>query len=352
MTDGAMTGKNLKDMDIRQMESVMESLAEPKYRAKQIFMWLNKGVCSFEDMANLPKELRLKLTNAGYSTGSADIARIQESKTDGTKKYLFRLDDGNTIETVFMKYKYGNSLCISSQVGCRMGCRFCASTIGGLIRNLSPGEMLDQIIRVQKDTDERSSHIVVMGIGEPMDNYENLSAFIRLANHKDGLNIGLRNITISTVGLVDAIRRFAEDFPQVNLAISLHAPNDEVREKLMPMNKKYNVGSIIAAAKAYTEKTGRRITFEYALIEGVNDSLAMAKELASVLQGMLCHVNLIPLNKVSGTGLEGANRSAAAEFKDFLESRGIAATIRRELGSDIDAACGQLRLAGNSSDSV
>lgn len=344
--------KNLKDMDVKQLELVMEDIAEPKYRAKQIFMWLSKGVSSFEEMTNLPKELRSKLINAGYSTGSADIVKIQASKTDGTRKYLFRLTDGNMIESVFMKYKYGNSLCVSSQVGCRMGCRFCASTIGGLVRSLSPGEMLDQILRVERETGEKINHIVIMGIGEPFDNYENIAAFILLAHDKDGLNIGLRNITVSTVGLVDGINRIAEEFPQVNLAISLHAPNDEIRGRIMPMNKRYNVGDIIAASKEYTDKTGRRITFEYALIDGVNDSIAMAKELAELLRGMLCHVNLIPLNKVDETGLEASAKATAIKFKEILESKGIPATIRRELGSDIDAACGQLRLAGNGSCSV
>lgn len=343
---------NLKDLDIKQLESVLTGIGEPKFRAKQIFIWLSQGASSFEDMSNLPKELRRKLMEAGYCTGSADILNIQESKSDGTKKYLFRLADGNTIETVFMKYKYGNSICISSQVGCRMGCRFCASTIGGLARNLSPGEMLDQIINVQKNTGERISHVVVMGIGEPFDNYDNLAAFIKLANDKDGLNIGMRNITVSTVGLIELIKRFAEDFPQVNLAISLHAPNDEVRDKIMPMNRKHNISSILAATRAYTEKTGRRITFEYALIDGVNDSGAMAKELSNLLHGMLCHVNIIPLNKVEETGFEGAAKATAKKFKEILESRGITATIRRELGADIDAACGQLRLAGTSGYSV
>lgn len=344
--------RNLKDMDINQLEALMDSIGEPKYRAKQVFMWLSRGASTFDDMSNLPKEMRTKLVDAGCSTGTADILKIQESKSDGTKKYLFGLADGNTIETVFMKYKYGNSLCVSSQVGCRMGCRFCASTIGGLIRSLSPGEMLDQIVSVEKETGEKINHIVVMGIGEPFDNYENLASFIRLANNKDGLNIGMRNITVSTVGLVDVIQHFAEEFPQVNLAISLHAPNDAIREKIMPVNQKYNINTLIEASKAYTERTGRRITFEYALIEGVNDSISMAKELSKLLRGMLCHVNIIPLNKVDGTGLEGAAKSAAVKFKEILESNGITATVRRELGSDIDAACGQLRLAGNGSCSV
>lgn len=326
------------------MEKLLTELGEPKFRAKQIFAWLYKGVESFEQMTNVPQNLKEKLQKAGAHLGLLFPAKVQVSKLDGTRKYLFELEDGNAIESVFMKYKYGNTICISSQAGCRMGCKFCASTIGGLSRNLEPGEMLEQLLAAERDTGEAINHIVVMGTGEPFDNYENLSAFIRIINDKNGRNLGMRNITISTCGLVPMMEKFGQDFPQVNLAISLHAPNNKIRNSMMPVNKSYPMETLIDACRKYTEATSRRVTFEYTLVKGVNDSENDALQLASVLKGMLCHVNLIPLNKVEETGLDTTDQKTAQAFRKTLENKGIPATIRRELGDDIDGACGQLRL--------
>ena len=345
----------LTDLEYAQLEQfVTEALGEPKFRAKQIFSWiyggtgkdgsLRLGAKSFEEMNNLPKTLRGKLEERAQLVQPA-VLREQVSKLDGTRKFLFRIADGNAIESVFMKYKFGNSICVSSQAGCRMGCRFCASTIGGLKRNLTPGEIAGQILAAQRQTGERISHVVVMGTGEPFDNYDNLAAFIRIINDPNGLAIGMRNITVSTCGLVPKIARFAEEFPQVNLAISLHAANDEMRSEIMPVNRTYPMDVLLAACREYTEKTSRRITFEYTLVKGVNDSMEHAKMLASRLHGMLCHVNLIPLNKVEETGYDTTERGAVLKFQKVLNENGIPATIRRELGDDIDAACGQLRLS-------
>ncbi|MBN7772867.1 23S rRNA (adenine(2503)-C(2))-methyltransferase RlmN [Clostridium aminobutyricum] len=346
-----MTNKtNLKNCTLKELENYLESLGEKKFRAKQIYQWIYRGVCSFQDMTDLSKGLREKLEESA-TIECLELLQVQHSKTDETKKYLFGLQDGNKIESVFMKYKFGNSICLSSQAGCRMGCEFCASTIGGLKRNLTAGEIMDQILCVQRDTGEKISHIVVMGTGEPFDNYENLSKFIYLVNSKEGLNIGMRNITVSTCGILPKIADFAADFPQVNLAISLHAPNDEIRNQTMPVNKTYNTSMLLEACRDYTKKTGRRVTFEYALVSGVNDQSKHAEELAKMLKGMLCHVNLIPLNNVQETGLKGSSRKEAQLFKDRLEQLGIPTTVRRELGSDINAACGQLRLT-NSEDSL
>jgi 23S rRNA (adenine2503-C2)-methyltransferase len=269
--------------------------------------------------------------------------KVQVSDKDGTRKYLFQLMDGNTVETVLMKYEYGSSICVSSQVGCAMGCNFCASAIGGLERNLTAGEMLGQLLEVQRESGEKINHIVVMGTGEPLANYSNLAKFIRLVHEKDGLNIGLRNITVSTCGLISQIDRFAKDFPQVNLAISLHAPTDALRSSMMPINEKYPIDALLAACKKYIEQTGRRVTFEYALVEGVNDTTEMIDLLARKLRGMLCHVNLIPLNPIMESGLVGTRRKHAKDLQARLEAKGISATVRRELGADIDGACGQLR---------
>lgn len=321
----------------------MIQIGEPKFRAKQIFAWLYKGVSSFDEMRNIPAALREKLS-AEFDLGVFEIEQVQVSKYDGTRKYLFALKDGNAIESVFMKYKYGNTICVSSQVGCRMGCKFCASTLGGLERNLTPGEIAEQLLAAQRDTGEKINHIVVMGSGEPFDNYDNLSSFIRLVNDADGLGIGMRNITVSTCGVVPMIEEFGKDFPQVNLAISLHAPNDSIRNTMMPVNKRYPMAELIEACRRYTETTSRRITFEYTLVKGVNDDRVHAEELCSRLKGMLCHVNLIPLNKVKETGLDTISRKRAEEFCHFLEEKGIPATVRRELGDDIDGACGQLRI--------
>ena len=347
---------NLTDLEYAELEAfVTETLGEPKFRAKQVFGWiyggrakdgsLRIGAESFEEMNNLPKTLREKLAERACLM-QLSVLREQVSKLDGTRKFLFVLPDGNAIESVFMKYKFGNSICVSSQAGCRMGCRFCASTIGGLKRNLTPGEIAGQILAAQRQTGERISHVVVMGTGEPFDNYDNLAAFIRIINDRNGLDIGMRNITVSTCGLVPKISQFAEDFPQVNLAISLHAANDEMRSEIMPVNKKYPMETLLAACREYTEKTSRRITFEYTLVKGVNDSPEHARALASRLRGLLCHVNLIPLNKVEETGYDTTERGAVLGFQKILNEKGIPSTIRRELGDDIDTACGQLRLSG------
>ncbi len=337
---------NLKDLQLNEMEAFLESLGEPKFRAKQIFAWLYRGTESFEQMSNVPVSLREKLVESDVNLGIMKPIKVQCSKLDGTRKYLFELYDGNAIESVLMKYKYGNTICISSQAGCRMGCKFCASTIGGLRRNLTAGEMSEQLLAAERQSGEHINHIVVMGTGEPFDNYENLSAFIKIINDKAGRNLGMRNITVSTCGLVPIIEKFAHDFPQVNLAISLHAPDDKIRNSMMPVNKRYNIHELIGACRRYTDITSRRITFEYTLVRGVNDSLHHVEELCRLLKGMLCHVNLIPLNKVLETGFDTTARKDAERFLDFLESKGIPATIRREMGDDIDGACGQLRLSG------
>ncbi|MCI8645662.1 MAG: 23S rRNA (adenine(2503)-C(2))-methyltransferase RlmN [Firmicutes bacterium] len=334
---------NLLDLTLKQMQEVLSEMGEPSFRGKQIFSWLYKGAASFDEMTNLSKPLREKL-NQKACIELPEILRVQKSAKDETRKYLLRLSDGNTIESVFMKYKYGNSICISSQAGCRMGCRFCASTIGGLKRNLTPGEFAGQILQIQRDTGELVSHIVVMGTGEPFDNYENLIAFITNIHQKEGLNIGLRNLTVSTCGLIPKIRKFMEDMKQVNLAISLHSADSGIRESMMPVNRQYPVEELLQTCREYTKETGRRITFEYALVRGKTDTKEQLSLLASRLRGMLCHVNLIPLNEVKETGLSGSSRTRAAEIAAYLEGQGIPATVRRELGADIQAACGQLRL--------
>jgi len=333
---------DLRDQSLTELKELFVSLGEKPFRAGQLFRWIARGATDFAEITDLPAPLREKLTQTAQLT-NMKIKKVQVSAKDGTRKYLFQLQDGNTVETVMMKYEYGNSICISSQVGCAMGCNFCASAIGGLERNLTAGEMVGQLLEVQRESGEKINHIVVMGTGEPLANYSNLSKFIRLVHEKDGLNIGLRNITVSTCGLVSQIDRFARDFPQVNLAISLHAPTDELRVAMMPINEKYPLDALLTACKKYIEQTGRRITFEYALVEGVNDSIEMIDLLAKKLRGMLCHVNLIPLNPVGETGLVGTKRKLAKDLQARLESKGISATVRRELGGDIDAACGQLR---------
>jgi 23S rRNA (adenine2503-C2)-methyltransferase len=342
--ENKMTNKiDLKNMTMTELETYFECLDEKKFRAKQVYQWIYRGICDFKEMTNLSKGLRDKLEEFA-TVGSLELLQVLQSKSDETKKYLFGLEDGNKIESVFMKYKFGNSICISSQAGCRMGCSFCASTIGGLSRNLTAGEIIDQIISVERETGEKISNIVVMGTGEPFDNYENVSKFIHLVNSKDGLNIGMRSITVSTCGIVPRIADFSEDFPQVNLAISLHAPNDEIRNQTIPINKTYDMATLLEACSNYIKITGRRITFEYTLVSGFNDQPKHADELAKRLRGMLCHVNLIPLNSVSESGLKSSSKKETQVFKERLEKFGITTTVRRELGSDIEAACGQLRL--------
>jgi len=334
---------NLRDLTIEELKGFLSELGEKPFRAKQIFSWIYKGVTDVDDMTDLSKALREKLKE-NARIGELDILKVQHSKKDGTRKYLLGLEDGNTIETVFMKYKYGNSICVSSQAGCRMGCKFCASGMDGLRRNLTAGEIAGEILTVEKDTGEKINHVVVMGTGEPFDNYDNLLKFINNIHEKDGLGISLRNITVSTCGLVPKIRQFAEDMKQVNLAISLHSADSATRETMMPVNKSYDVDLLLEECREYMKKTGRRITFEYALVKGKTDTKEQIDLLAVKLKGMLCHVNLIPLNEVEETGLKGSNRKQAAEIAVYLEKRGIPATVRRELGSDIQAACGQLRL--------
>lgn len=338
-----MTQKiDILDMTLEEIQKSLEILGLEKYRAKQVFQWLHKGVSSFEDMTNLSKQLRQRLQQHFHINMPAGFDKFV-SKQDGTTKYLLSLNDGNIIESVLMKYKHGNSVCISSQVGCRMGCKFCASTGLGFVRNLTASEMLGQILHIKRDSGERISNIVIMGIGEPLKNYDNLIKFIKLVNHKDGLNIGLRHISVSTCGLVPEILRLSKEGLPITLSISLHAPNDEIRNKLMPVNKIYNIDILLDTCKIYTEATNRRITFEYAMINGINDSEENAKELAQRIKGMLCHVNIIPVNEVNGTGFRKSDRKAIDRFKNILEMSGIEATVRRELGSDIEAACGQLR---------
>ena len=336
---------NLKDLQLAELENFIKELGEPKFRAKQVFQWMYRdgGVTDWDQMNNVPKSLRSKLAEEA-SLGILKPIQVQVSRLDGTRKYLFELEDGNAIESVFMKYKYGNSICVSSQAGCCMGCKFCASGMDGLVRDLTPGEIIGQLLAAEKDTGERINHVVVMGTGEPFDNYDNLASFIRLLHDPNGLNLSLRNITVSTCGLVPGIERFAEDFPQVNLAISLHAPNDEIRGRTMPVSKAYPMPQLLQACRSYAEKTGRRVTFEYTLIKGVNDQPEHAEELVQRLRGMLCHVNLIPLNTVKESGFDTTAKKDAERFRMQLESKGIPATIRRELGDDIDGACGQLRL--------
>lgn len=334
--------KNLKDFELNELKDIALSLGESKFRGEQLFNWLWKHA-TIDEMTNIPVSFRRKLKENGFFSGNLEVAEREISK-DGTRKYLFVLEDGNAIESVFMKYKYGNTVCISSQAGCRMGCKFCASTLDGLRRNLSPGEMVEQILAIEADTGETVSHVVVMGTGEPFDNYDNLAKFLRLMNEPKGKNMSMRNITVSTCGLIPVIKTFQKEFPQANLAISLHAPNDEVRKVLMPIAKKYSMDELLEAAKEYTEETSRRITFEYALSDGINDSKKDALELVQKLKGMLCHVNLIPLNRVSETGLMPANEKSVDEFREVLEKHRIPVTVRRELGADISGACGQLRL--------
>jgi 23S rRNA (adenine2503-C2)-methyltransferase len=337
-----MTTMDIKSMTLEELKTLMTELGDKPFRARQIYSWLHEHlVTSYEEMTNLPKGLREKL--AAYPITALEMVDVQVSAIDGTRKYLFRLSDGNVIESVLMKYKHGNSVCISSQVGCRMGCRFCASTIGGLTRSLIPSEMLDQIYRIQVLSGERVSNVVVMGTGEPMDNYENLLRFIKILTGEGGLNISQRNLTVSTCGLVPQINRLADEKLQITLALSLHASNDEKRRELMPIANKFTMDEVLSACRDYFAKTGRRITFEYSLVAGVNDSEADAEELSGRIRGINCHVNLIPVNPIKERSFVRSTHQAVENFKIKLEKYGINVTIRREMGSDIDGACGQLR---------
>ena len=331
---------DIRSLTLEEITALMKDMGEPAFRGKQVFVWLHKGVTSFEEMTNLSKPLRTKLAQRCHITVPR-VARKQVSQLDGTIKYLWELEDGNCIETVLMQYHHGNTVCISSQVGCRMGCKFCASTIAGKVRDLQPSEILNQVLFTQLDSGLPISNIVLMGIGEPLDNYDNVRRFLTLVNHPDGLNIGMRHISLSTCGVVPGIRRLAEEDLQLTLSISLHAPDQETRLTIMPVTKAYDVDTLLAACRDYFDKTGRRISFEYAMIDGVNDSDEKADLIAKMVKGMPAHINLIPLNEVEESPLKPSRRVAA--FQKRLESHGLTATVRRKLGGDIDASCGQLR---------
>lgn len=335
---------NLKDLTYEELEQFLVDMGEKKFRAKQIYTWLYNGVTSFDEMTNISKQLREKLSDVSYIS-EAKILQKLESKIDETKKFLFELKDGNVVESVVMYYKHGITICISCQVGCRMGCKFCASTIGGKVRDLSAGEIIDQVIFAQKDIGERISNIVMMGIGEPFDNYDNVVKFLVNVNNEMGLNIGYRHISVSTCGVVPRIREFSSLKLPVTLSISLHAVDNDMRSKIMPVNKKYDINMLLSACRDYIRENHRRISFEYSIINGVNDSVENAHSLADLLGDMLCHVNLIPVNNVEENDFRKPDRGKIQRFVDTLALRGINATVRRELGSDISASCGQLRRA-------
>lgn len=334
---------DIKSFNLTELTELLVSMGEKGFRAKQIYQWLHvKQVESFEEMTNIGKSLLQKLEETCELVTLKKEA-VQISKEDGTRKYLFLLEDGNVIESVLMRYKHGNSVCISSQVGCRMGCRFCASTLDGLVRGLRPSEMLDQIYQIGKDIGERISNVVVMGTGEPMDNYDNLLRFIHMLSDENGLNISQRNLTVSTCGVVPKMRELADEGLQITLALSLHASSQEKRLELMPVANKYEIHEVVEACRYYFEKTGRRVTFEYSLVGGVNDTEEDARALVALIHGMNCHVNLIPVNPIKERSYVQPNHEAILNFKNRLEKNGINVTIRREMGRDIDGACGQLR---------
>ena len=334
--------KNIKEYNLDELQEELVALGEKKYRAEQIFKWIYVDkVKEFDEMTNLSIELREKLKQ-NYSMCNFNIIKKQES-SDGTKKYLFDVLDGNAIETVLMQYHHGKTICVSSQIGCKMGCKFCASTGIKFVRSLTIGEIVEQILAVEQDIGDKISNIVFMGIGEPFDNYENVMKAIKIINNQKGLNIGARHISISTSGLVPMIYKFADEELQCTLSISLHATNDEKRSSMMPINNTYNIKELMEACRYYIGKTNKRISFEYALAKDNNDNLDDAKELVKLLKGMLCHVNLIPINKIENGAFSKSSNENIIKFRDYLNEKGIVATIRRELGSDIDAACGQLR---------
>ena len=333
---------NLKSLTLPELTAVIKELGQPAFRGKQVYTWLHKGVRSYDEMTNLPRNLRDTLAEK-YPINPPEVVRKQESKKDGTIKYLWRLADGNCVETVLMRYNYGNTVCISTEVGCAMGCAFCASTIGGLVRRLEPYEMLDEVLFTQVDSGLPVSRIVLMGIGEPLDNFDNVMRFLELVNSEEGMNISMRHISLSTCGLIPKIDKLAEKKLQISLAISLHGPNNEIRSKVMPVNKAYPIEDLLECCRRYYAATSRRIHFEYAMIDGVNDSEENARELLRRLKGLPAHFNLIPLNHVEESPLKPSSRAAVARFQKILEDGGITATVRRTLGSDIDASCGQLR---------
>lgn len=334
--------QDIKSLSYEELEQALLELGQPRFRAKQVFTWLHRGVKSFSEMTNLSKELRNRLDEL-YVISVPQVERKQESRRDGTIKYLWRLSDGNCVETVLMQYKYGNTVCVSSEVGCAMGCAFCASTLGGLVRRLSAGEILDQVIFTQLDSGRKISHIVLMGIGEPLDNFDAVLKFLNLVNHPLGMNISMRHISLSTCGLTERIDKLALYHLQLTLSVSLHAPDDETRNAIMPVNRTVGVNRLLAACKRYYETTGRRISFEYAMIDGVNDTPRHARLLCEKLRGMGAHVNMIPLNNVEESPLKPSSRETIRSFQQTLEAAGITATVRRSLGGDIDASCGQLR---------
>ena len=342
---------NLKSLTQPELAAIFKELGQPGFRAKQVYTWLHKGIRSYDEMSNVPKNLRDLLAEK-YPLYIPKVVRKQESARDGTIKYLWELADGNCVETVLMRYHYGNTVCISTEVGCRMGCAFCASTLGGLVRPLEPHEMLDQVLFTQVDSGLPVSHIVLMGIGEPMDNLTNVLRFLELVNSADGMNISMRHISLSTCGLVPKIDELASHKLQLSLAISLHGPNNAIRDKIMPVNKAYPIEELMAACRRYYDATGRRIHFEYAMIDGVNDTAAHGKELLKLLKGLPSHVNLIPLNHVEESPLKPSKKAAVAAFQKILEDGGVTATVRRTLGGDIDASCGQLRRKYNKEKTV
>ncbi len=333
---------HLKSMTLPELTEAIKALGQPAFRGKQVYTWLHKGVRTYGEMTNLPKSLRDTL-EAHYPIQPPEVLRKQESARDGTIKYLWRLSDGNCVETVLMRYHYGNTVCISTEVGCAMGCAFCASTIGGLVRRLEPYEMLDQVLFTQVDSGLPVSHIVLMGIGEPLDNFDNVLRFLELVNSPEGMNISMRHISLSTCGLVPKIDALAQKKLQISLAISLHGPNDEIRSQLMPVNRAYPMDVLLDACRRYYAATSRRIHFEYAMVDGVNDRERDARELLRRLKGLPAHINMIPLNHVEESPLKPSTKAAVARFQKILEEGGITATVRRTLGGDIDASCGQLR---------
>ena len=333
---------NIKSMTLPELTAALKEMGQPAFRGKQVYSWLHKGVRGYDQMSNLPKSLQAELAER-YPILPPKVVRKQESAKDGTIKYLWQLSDGNCVETVLMRYNYGNTVCISTEVGCRMGCAFCASTIGGLVRKLEPFEMLDEVLFTQVDSGLSISRVVLMGIGEPLDNFDNVLRFLELINSEEGMNLSMRHISLSTCGLVPKIDELAAKKLQISLAISLHGPNNEIRSRIMPVNKAYPMEELIAACRRYYEATSRRIHFEYAMIDGVNDSEENAREILRVMKGLPAHFNLIPLNHVEESPLMPSSKAAVAKFQQILENGGITATVRRTLGGDIDASCGQLR---------
>ncbi|GAB6149805.1 dual-specificity RNA methyltransferase RlmN [Clostridium novyi] len=335
--------KNILNFTLDELKDWMDKNSESKFRAKQIFQWIyKKAVFNFDDMSNISKSTKEKLKENFYIQ-IPNVVKKYVSNIDGTEKFLFEYEDGNIIESVVMKYKHGNSICVSTQIGCRMGCKFCASTVDGVVRNLTSGEIIAQVLKAQKEIGDRISNVVLMGSGEPLDNYDNVIKFLKLINDEDALNIGQRHITLSTCGIVPKIKELADEKMQITLAISLHAPNNEIRKSMMPIANKYTLEELLDACRYYYRTTNRRITFEYALVKGVNDSRENAEELIKISKGMLCHINLIPVNEIKENNYERSKSKDIEEFKETLIKHGIETTIRREMGSDINGACGQLR---------